>query len=950
MSEEAAAGEEAAAVEGAAAGAGAPAAAAAAAEPAAMAATAQEAGVDGTAAHDDSNVEMSSTAELACPAAATGDAAAVVEEVVEAAVDAILGQVLDCVEAAAAASGSATLLGSDIPALTAEETAQPDAPDEAVAPAEEPVAPPAGPDEQAAAGEPLGSGQQSVSAAEDSSPVAAVAADGGEVLAAEDSEATTPAEPQATAAAAEEEAGMQAQASGVVAMQPPEEEPPSGCGNAEQRADMRRGVGQDLLPSSAHPPVETLPLPGAEAAAEEENGACGQSAEETEEQVAGSPTAVAVEQPAADADSQEADAGRMLLSVLPMELGGAPAAEQEGQGTDDIEGGAGSAAAATDPAGAASEPGTAGGALPLPGEASYGEVLQREVSAKLLLVLSEQKLGRHEAEGEGDTAAAGAVLQPAASQLPTASAGQPAPAGEAPLLRWVPAARPGGPHRQQAPFSGSPRERQGQHSSVRPGPHSPPQQRRMAPLPSGHSPTSGAGERVSPGVRRGVSAGARMPPLSQAVPSGALALRRSALEFVRAAAPASLPCPLRPLAGMAAGGSPESPTRRLAKPSVSAILGTAGRPARQSPPRARGGSAGTAPAQLLRYGPHQGPLLLPGTGLSPAPFQPMGGAPPAAPLLHWGPRFVPPLATGAGIPPGAGWYAPLGAVPGQPAPAGAMPPPADLAKPSPAAAPQPQIDSKGMGGTADSPATVPAADGSPDDPAALGGEAAHPYYAPGVAMTPQPGRTVDVAASWPPHRGAKLPLLVEVRWHVAQVQGVLPCEAHAPPLTLDCRRCDAQEERMSGPGLIPAVHHSAANFSVMAPARGGHQPAWAAPPPGAPAWPMHHAPPAGYFMPPPLGAGPWAGPPGMVAPLQWDAAAGMPAAGAGAGGAPDQQQLAAYRQYQQQVLAYQAQAQLAAQQAAWQAAAAHDDEPLYVREPMPQVPVALDPSGRPFKV
>lgn len=169
--------------------------------------------------------------------------------------------------------------------------------------------------------------------------------------------------------------------------------------------------------------------------------------------------------------------------------------------------------------------------------------------------------------------------------------------------------------------------------------------------------------------------------------------------------------------------------------------------------------------------------------------------------------------------------------------------------------------------------------------------------------------------------------------------------------------------------------HSAASFSVAAPSRPSHQPAWAQHAPGGgptPGWRSASLPQqqmAGPYAPLPPGAGPWAGAP---LPLQW----GPPPPGAPYGGLSEdqrqqqlammyqqqaaaafyyQQQAAAaqyYEQYhhqqalqQQQALAHQQ--QLAAQQAGGYM---HADEPLVARELPPPIPIALDPSGRPFKV
>jgi hypothetical protein len=73
---------------------------------------------------------------------------------------------------------------------------------------------------------------------------------------------------------------------------------------------------------------------------------------------------------------------------------------------------------------------------------------------------------------------------------------------------------------------------------------------------------------------------------------------------------------------------------------------------------------------------------------------------------------------------------------------------------------------------------------------------------------------------------------------------------------------------------------------------------------------------------------------------------GVPQQWAGYSGLTEEQQQAMYLQcqafYQQQQQQYQAQQQCQQD--------LHPDEPYFLREPVPQVPVALDPLGRPFKV
>lgn len=207
--------------------------------------------------------------------------------------------------------------------------------------------------------------------------------------------------------------------------------------------------------------------------------------------------------------------------------------------------------------------------------------------------------------------------------------------------------------------------------------------------------------------------------------------------------------------------------------------------------------------------------------------------------------------------------------------------------------------------------------------------------------------------------------------------------------------------------------HSAASFSVAPPDHRGYQPAWAPRGPGAGAAMWHPAAPPGQQAQMPgyggMPQGPAAGPPrGMLA-GQWgfaaSAEAGFGPAAPGAGFSQEQMQAAfqqqAYFQHQaqqQQMLqVYHYQQAWEAQQAqqAWQAqqAGLHGEEPVFTRNPMPQagggagpgaclhgaltvesccgaclalhlptaathlaalpplpqVPIALDPSGRPFK-
>lgn len=197
---------------------------------------------------------------------------------------------------------------------------------------------------------------------------------------------------------------------------------------------------------------------------------------------------------------------------------------------------------------------------------------------------------------------------------------------------------------------------------------------------------------------------------------------------------------------------------------------------------------------------------------------------------------------------------------------------------------------------------------------------------------------------------------------------------------------------MAGAGLIPAVH-SAASFTVAPGRRGYPAPgsagsiSWrAASFPTNQAYLQQQVQPGGYFMPAPQQMpGAWPGQP-MAMPQQWGPPAGGPAmryaaqpplaptaapdpASGQEGPAPyqaqqltpEQQQALYYQQLQaqhqqQQAYMWQAQQQAMYYQQAQMAARAqaaaqglHADEPLFAREPMPQVPVALDPSGRPFK-
>lgn len=177
-----------------------------------------------------------------------------------------------------------------------------------------------------------------------------------------------------------------------------------------------------------------------------------------------------------------------------------------------------------------------------------------------------------------------------------------------------------------------------------------------------------------------------------------------------------------------------------------------------------------------------------------------------------------------------------------------------------------------------------------------------------------------------------------------------------------------QDQVSSTAGLIPAVHSLAA-FTAAPPGR-AHQPGWAQHPQfapfmagAAPGWgvptggPPAQGPAAHYGGVPPMA---WVGP--DLAPPQCDpvmagyspAAATLP---------PEQQQALLYQQqavfmqqqasYYQQAAAvqqYMRQAQQAQPRQHGGAAVAHADEPVFTREPPPVLPIALDASGRPFKV
>ena len=394
---------------------------------------------------------------------------------------------------------------------------------------------------------------------------------------------------------------------------------------------------------------------------------------------------------------------------------------------------------------------------------------------------------------------------------------------------------------------------------------------------------------------------------------------------------------------------------------------------RTAPPPAQG----QAPRQLL------------GAGAVPAAFPALATAPPES-LLHWSRRAA--VAAPAQGPP-TGWF-PAGplAGPGFPGPppglallpgllpSGLMVPgqagppqgaasrdptlPSEAAEPSAPAKPD-GPDPAGEAAaeaTADDAASAPPADelglpGEGQRQQDAGREPGHPYSPaagqPAAASAPQaiPGmpqeQAVDVASSWPPYEGAKLPPLYQVRgWAQGsdlQEQALLSSLGH-----LSCDACHAarldrcpsallQDQVSATAGLIPAVH-SAASFSVSPNRHAGMPRAWRQAPQQAP---------PGYYAMPAAGMPPGAA--AAIAPQQWGGY--VPAAGS----LSEQQQQALYyqqqyqffqQQYQQQ---YQAEYQALQQLLQQQQQDLHPDEPYFIREPIPQVPVALDPSGRPFK-
>lgn len=408
--------------------------------------------------------------------------------------------------------------------------------------------------------------------------------------------------------------------------------------------------------------------------------------------------------------------------------------------------------------------------LPL-GEESYSQLLQREVSAKLLQVLSERELA-YEVEADQVEEAAGGdrssaeVAQPeaaAVAMLPPPPAAKEALEGadqaaanaaamDAPLPKWSPPTHRRIPHtRRAAPAPAAAGAAPSatvellQDASAR----APAQRRHMAALASPHSLTSPGASHAGVTAGRSRSAG-RMPPLSRTAPSSDSPARQ----------------------------------RRLSKPSMTEILGMAsgqaGRPTRQG---GRSNSAGlmTAPPPVAL---HQAPLQLQGAALPPGAF-PTLGLPTTDSAMHWGPRPGPAMAPPLPVPPG--WYMPIPpAGPGVMLLQSFMPQPAFGASAAAAIAPgtTPELP---MSEPADSPTVVAqlgqAVDGAeggsspilPSDGVsaesaagtfaeeqapASAEEQAHPYAA-AAATTPQAPQ-MDVATSWPAYDGAKLPPLWEV--------------------------------------------------------------------------------------------------------------------------------------------------------------------------------------------
>lgn len=440
---------------------------------------------------------------------------------------------------------------------------------------------------------------------------------------------------------------------------------------------------------------------------------------------------------------------------------------------------------------------------PLAPQESYSQLLQREVSAKLMQVLSEQQLAaaaeqEEEAEeaekepspialppgqstpGAGMAAAPDGLVLPAGSPVVAAGAADLAGFDE-PLLKWSLMAKKSSPQGRRVLPAAAASHGAAQLDSP-PAARSPTHSRRMAPLHGPPSPTAAApGSRPAAGSAGRPKPGSHMAPLSHTAPE-------------------------------AAGTSPETAgrMRRLSKPSMSEILAAAGartRPAKAagsrggSLPGSRGGSAGWVQAHLRTapppVAPHLPPMQLAGAGLPPAAFPPLPpGVAPAGSgaLLNWGrPNVVPPPVVAPG-----GWYMPapagFGAAPGQVAFSPAGVPTEQLAAmadgEAPAEAPAPPSSSGG--GAAEAPIQEAPAAATGDLPAAGAGtfevpaeaqgdsmseqaqqaadgpsvdqEQAHPYapFSYGGAPVAGPQQDVNVAASWPPYEGAKLPPLFEV--------------------------------------------------------------------------------------------------------------------------------------------------------------------------------------------
>ncbi|KAL4449527.1 hypothetical protein ABPG77_007171 [Micractinium sp. CCAP 211/92] len=599
---------------------------------------------------------------------------------------------------------------------------------------------------------------------------------------------------------------------------------------------------------------------------------------------------------------------------------------------------------------------------------AYSQALNLELSAKLLAVLSEQQLqgqqqGRQAAdscdlqalcEGGEESLGLGACAQPEPGQpreqallapqpdelAPCGNLSQ-SPGAAAALLRWNPVGpRRGSPHtgRAAAPaVQSSPTALASPAATAGMGPSGPAQRRRMAPLPA-HSPTAIArAAGVSPPPGKSASAGRALP--SSGASSGAH----------------------RKLAGPA--GRP----RRLSKPSMHEILRAPGQGGPRSASHSNAGGAGSRhlpgclpTAQLLTG---RAPYQLSGGAMVSGPFPVMGGAHPNA-MLHWGANPAAPVAPALPLAGPAGWFVPA-AVPaagqgGYLVQPGMMGPPPNSYEPYG----QPEEVAGAAGASAEAAygdcssgvaawgqgstkvdGTCASADGCSAAEQQAEGQRVEHGHDPGFAATAFTGETggqaaadgvlqpaedaqrqeqYDVAASWQPFDGAKL-----------------------PPL---------RQGHMSTPGLIPAVY-SASGFSA-APSWRGH-PArfpvgWAAP--AIAASPEQHAVPGG--CPGPV----WAGQPGMVAPAQqWSTGGVMPYS---PGSIEEQQQAAAMHLFfqQQQAAAgarmhsaqhaapYGHNEQYAARQGYAGITGMHDDGPTFYRElPLP-VPVAIDARGRPFKV